>query len=59
MDISYIGGGADVARKHCVYEAVNQQHLSYASGAVHRSGRIIKRATEIVIKSGPTVIFRA
>lgn len=39
------GGGADVALKHCVYEAVNQQRLFHASRVqiVHESGRIIKK----------------
>lgn len=59
--VEVVGGEGDVALKHCVYEAVNQHHLSHASGAkiVHGSGRIIKRATQIVIKSGPRVIIRA
>lgn len=43
-----------------VYEAVNQRCPSQASGVkiVQESGRIIKRATQIVIKSRPRVIIR-
>lgn len=61
VEVGAEGGGGDVALKHCVYEAVNQYRLSHASGVkiVHGSGRIIKRATQIVIKSGPRVIIRA
>lgn len=52
------GGGAV---KDCVYEAVNQRRLSHASGdqIVQESGNIIKKATQIVIKSRPKVIIRA
>lgn len=48
------GGGCPV------YEAVNQRCPSQASGVkiVQESGRIIKRATQIVIKSRPRVIIR-
>lgn len=51
-----------MAPKDCVYKAVtNHRNPSHASTVkiVQRSGIIVKRAAQIVIKSGPRVIIRA
>lgn len=56
-----MGGWDGAAPKDCLHEAVNQKNPSHAFRVkiVQRSGIIVKRAMQIVNKSGPRVIIRA
>lgn len=64
MDTSYVREGG-VVKLMWFQKIVSMRQfisgVSHATGVkiVQESGRIIKRATQIVIKSGPRVIIRA